>query len=252
VSVIVGVDATFVPEGYLGGPEAVSSQRDAIARVLTDVMARASDAGVILGSSFEILPFFSARVTRESLEALAAMRGVTSIEVNGLDKADLASSVPITNAPPAWSAGHTGAGWTVAVIDTGIEKTHGFLSGKVQSEACYVNAGGSGVGTSTCPGGATASTAVGSGVPCSLASECSHGTHVAGIAAGFNAPGGVNGVAPGASLIALQVFTRFEDFTTCGGTPPCVSAYFSDQVLALNRIAALAGPGNATRSPRST
>ncbi len=241
VSIIVGVDATFVPEGDLPGADAVASQRDAIARVLADVMGRAADAGAVLGSSLEILPFFAARVTRESLEALATMRGVVSIEENGLDRADLASSVPITNAPAAWAAGHTGAGRAVAIIDTGIEKTHSFLTGKVVSEACYVNAGGAGFGTGTCPGGGLTSTAVGSGVPCTVASDCGHGTHVAGIAAGANGPGGANGVAPGASLLAMQVFTRFDNPDDCTPDPaPCTASFQTDQVLALNRIAALA------------
>ena len=43
----------------------------------------------------------------------------------------LAESVPLIGGPAAWAAGYTGAGWTVAVLDTGIDKTHPFLAGKV-------------------------------------------------------------------------------------------------------------------------
>jgi subtilisin family serine protease len=32
--------------------------------------------------------------------------------------------VPQIGAPEAWSGGHTGAGTTVAVLDTGIDATH--------------------------------------------------------------------------------------------------------------------------------
>ena len=54
---------------------------------------------------------------------------------------------------------YTGQGQTVAILDTGVDKNHPFLRGKVVSEACYShNIPASGV-TSLCPGGATASTA---------------------------------------------------------------------------------------------
>jgi hypothetical protein len=69
---------------------------------------------------------------------------------------------------------------------------------------------------------------------------------VAGIAAGANGPGGVNGMAPGAGIVAINAFTRFDSSVECGSAPvPCALAYTSDQVLALQRVAALAGAGNA-------
>ncbi len=245
VNVIVGVDAAFVPEGFLE-TSAVADQRLAIARVAVDVMARAAAAGVVVGRQLDVLPLFTARVDRQSLAALSMLPGVRSVELNGLDRADLVSSVPITNAPAAWTAGFTGTGWRVAVIDTGIQRSHPFLTGKVVSEACYVNAGGAGSGTSTCPDGGFASTAAGSGEPCSAGSGCEHGTHVAGIAVGVNGPGGSSGVGRGAELVAMQAFTRFDDVSTCG-TPPCALSYVSDQVLALQRVAVLAGAGNTGR-----
>ena len=99
-----------------------------------------------------------------------------------------------------------------------------------------------------CIRGVTSSTAVNSGLNCSATLEgCEHGTHVAGIAAGFAGPGGVNGVAPGANLVAMQVFTRFDNITMCGGDPVCVLTYNSDQVRGLERALVLAGPGNANR-----
>ncbi|MBP7775522.1 MAG: S8 family serine peptidase [Acidobacteria bacterium] len=246
VSVIVGVQAGFVPEGLLAGPTAVSSQREVIALALDDVMGRAAAAGITVGTGFGIIPYFTAAVTRTGLETLVTLPGVTSIEENALDRADLLQSVPLVNAPAAWSAGATGAGWAVAIADTGVDKTHAFLGGRVAAEACFSNAGGTGTGTSVCPGGVAVSTASGSGLPCAI-DDCEHGTHVAGIAAGANGSGGAHGVAPGASIVALQVFTRFNSSSTCGSTPPCVLSYTSDQVLALNGVAALAGPTNASR-----
>lgn len=249
--VIVGVRSSFVPEGLLAGPAEVTAQRDAMHAAVDAVMGRAAAAGAIVGQRFETIPFFTARVSQGALAALAASGDVTSIGLDALHPPLLAQSVPLVNAPAAWNDGHTGAGWKVAILDTGVDKTHGFLTGKVAAdgEACYSNAGGLGNGTSVCPGGVSSSIAVGSGVPCSgTIGGCDHGTHVAGIAAGSNGPGGINGVAPGAGLIALQVFTRFDELGVCyPGDPPCVLSYSSDQVHALERVLALAGAGNVNR-----
>lgn len=80
-----------------------------------------------------------------------------------------------------------GVGQTVAILDTGVEKTHPFLMGKVVSEACYsTNNADLSSERPVCPGGVTNSTAPGSGVNCAI-SGCDHGTHVAGIVGGKGA-----------------------------------------------------------------
>ena len=66
---------------------------------------------------------------------------------------------------------------------------------------------------------------------------CSHGSHVAGIAAGggagvTGAPG--NGVAPGANIIAIQIYHRSN--TGCNGSPPCVQFFYSDFIAGMQRI----------------
>ena len=57
------------------------------------------------------------------------------------------------------------------------------------------------------------------------AGECSHGTHVAGIAAGNSGVSGSPGpgVAPGAGIIAIQVFSRFDSDYYCGVGGPRAS-----------------------------
>lgn len=239
--VIVEVATAFVPEGRLASQADVEAQRANIVAAVAEISGRAVDAGAQIVTRFDTMPFFAARVTREALEALATMPGVKSIEANSMNYPTLAQSVPLVNGPPLHGTGTTGTGWSVAILDTGVERTHPLLGGRVVSEACYSTASG---GASACPGGAPSSTAVGSAAPC-VSVGCDHGTHVAGIAAGANGPGGVNGMAPGASIIAVQVFTNFS--SGCGSNPTCPLASNADIASGLSRVLTLAGASNVNR-----
>ncbi|MGE0460463.1 MAG: S8 family serine peptidase [Vicinamibacterales bacterium] len=246
-SVIVGVSAPFAPEGRLTGAAGIDAQRRGLRASLDDVMGRASAKGIRVGGRFDTVPYFTARVGPPELQALAALPGVVSIHENELFTAQLADTVPLVNAPAAWAAGASGSGWTVAVIDTGIDKAHPFLAGKVTSEACYSGAGGTAPPgfSSVCPGGVFESTAFDSGVPCTPEPLCAHGTAAAGIATGINGTSGLSGVAHQANLISIQVTTRVENCIP--GGIPCLMFTESDLIRALERVLVLAGPGNANR-----
>ena len=92
-------------------------------------------------------------------------------------------SVPQIGGPAAHARGFTGAGVTVAVLDTGIDDTHPDLAGKVTAAKVFVD---DGLGASDTVG---------------------HGTHVASIIAGTGAAskGQFQGVAPDATLISGRV-----------------------------------------------
>src|SRR5262249_8827899 len=80
-----------------------------------------------------------------------------------------------------------GSGKTIAVLDSGVDKNHPWLAGKVVSEACYSTNNSAEQYSSLCPGGVAESTDPDSGVPCTVlggAENCGHGTHIAGISAG--------------------------------------------------------------------
>ena len=193
---------------------------------------------------FDITPMFAVNVSKSELDALAADPRVTVINLDRLDPPTLIQSVPLVGMTTAYGLGATGVGQAVAVIDTGVQSNHEFLAGKVVVEACFSNAAGGGSGVTLCPNGQTSQSGAGAADPTtaqcinSSTNLCIHGTHVAGIAAGNNTnPGGgkpANGVAKSADIVAVQVFTRFNDTTSCGGTAPCVLAYTSDQISALN------------------
>jgi subtilisin family serine protease len=117
----------------------------------------------------------------------------------------LMDSAPLVGAPYAWISGYTGQGTTVAIVDTGVLASHPFLAGKVVDEACYstTTSGYQGL----CTNGQSSMAGAGAASPCTVSIECSHGTHVAGIATGRNGvSGGItfNGVAKDASIVAIK------------------------------------------------
>ncbi|MBM3122323.1 MAG: peptidase S8 and S53 subtilisin kexin sedolisin, partial [Chloroflexi bacterium] len=225
--VIVQLDLSTTPESKLPRSK-VQAQRDRIARAQERLL---SMPGVAAGHPVRRLttrPVILLEVDATLLEALAARGDVLSITEDVPVPPVLAQSVPLIGADVAWVTGFTGAGWAVAILDTGVDKTHPFMSGKVIAEACFSSTGGG--STAFCAYGSEAS---GAGAPCNLAgTDCAHGTHVAGIAAGNN--GSLFGVAKDASIIAIQVFSRFDSEAYCGvGEAPCALSWTYDQLHAL-------------------
>ncbi|GAA2642951.1 S8 family serine peptidase [Paractinoplanes durhamensis] len=90
-------------------------------------------------------------------------------------------------APQAWSAGYTGRGTTVAVLDTGIDATHPDLAGQVAEKMDFTVDGGD------------------------ATDHFGHGTHVAATIAGTGAAshGARQGVAPGARLAIGKVLDDY-------------------------------------------
>jgi subtilisin len=242
VRVIIGLKVDFKPIGELS-KQAQSRQKSNIKKAQDDLLLRLKSYEVKEVKQFEFIPFLAAEVDAGALEKMRDDENVTSIQEDKPDAPSLAQSIPIVGATAAWTAGFSGAGWAVAVLDTGVDKTHSFLSGRVVSEACYSSNNGA-TASSVCPGGVTQSTASNSALNCNLAvNGCNHGTHVAGIAAGRSTTS--NGVAKDANIIAVQVFSNFPSQTDCGSNPaPCALSYTSDQILGLQRVLALSGSIN--------
>jgi uncharacterized repeat protein (TIGR01451 family) len=183
---------------------------------------------------YDYFPLLAMIVDEAALEALATDKAVTQIALDVPLPPLMDDTIPLIGANNNHFLNYTGSGWSVAILDTGVQKNHPALFGKVISEACYSTTFSGHGATSLCPDGASNSTAPNSGLNCALGiSGCDHGTHVAGIAAR---------VAPDARLISIQVFSRFADSgsnTPCQNvnrTSPCTLSYSSDQALALDRV----------------
>ena len=233
VRVIVSLDVTFTSESLLGA-DAGGVPAHLHRKRASQAPRPAREAEFSRVRRFVYIPYVALEIDEATLQALAAAPEVRRIDVDELLKPTLAQSSTLIGAPAAWNAGYTGAGWSIAVLDTGVDKTHPFLAGKVVSEACYSTTV-AGFSTSVCPGGAASSTDPGSGMPCAM-SDCAHGTHVAGIAAGNG--GGFSGIAKDASIVAIQVFSSIA--SDCDGEPtPCARAFESDLMAGLERVYAL-------------
>ncbi|MEU7564268.1 S8 family serine peptidase [Streptomyces eurythermus] len=220
--------------------------------VVTETLADVADAATAgeKKQEFETVPVVTLKVDRAGLGQLAAKPGVVSVTEDKVEPPTLDESIPLIGGDAAAKAGKTGTGQAVAVLDTGVETSHPFLKNRVVAEACFSPSDAESGVVSLCPNGAdtqegtgAANTAAG---PCATITACDHGTHVAGIAAGngsgiTGAP--KQGVAPGADIVAIQVFSEFTTEEFCGGAAPCVGSYQSAQLKGLEHVLKLKQAG---------
>jgi subtilisin family serine protease len=198
---------------------------------------------------FSYMPFIALSVNSATLSALKNNPNVAGIEEDVMFRANLLESNPLIGGDIVFNDGYSGAGQTIAILDTGVDKTHSFFGGRVVSEACYSTNNPLQSLSSVCPGGVEQSTALNSGLNCDAldptlsTSGCNHGTHVAGIAAGNGAS--FNGIARDADLIAIQVFSKLSNVLLClPFSSPCLVANQSDILLAGERVLTLSSTLN--------
>ena len=238
-------------------------QRQAVSEA-TDNLAPKMRAARIEGiRTFRTLPFVAGTVTREQLLSLAESPDVESISVVQIERKSAIERVQISTAATsidvanAWAAGYDGTGYTVAVIDGGFNTSHPMLAGKVVNAACFSHDFGT-IQTNQCPSGKTPEISASAASNCPAGStRCDHGTHVASIAVGND---GTNfGVARGAKLVPIDVFSKDTDATDCSPDPaPCEVTdslavldaldYINDQSTALNIAAVNISIGGALKT----
>ncbi|MBW4434090.1 MAG: S8 family serine peptidase [Pelatocladus maniniholoensis HA4357-MV3] len=235
VRVIIGLKANFIPEGRLA-TTLVPSQRTAIAQIQNVVLTKLSAYNPTAITKFKTIPYFAAQLNARSLALLQFDPNIVSIQEDIAIPTTLTESISVTRANKVWESGYTGAGQTVAILDTGVDSSHPFLAGKVVSEACYSTTDSAYQSASLCPNGSLQQVGSGSAVNCATSiNDCNHGTHVAGIAAGKGP--NFSGVAKDAKIIAIQIFSRFNSASQCDPNPsPCVLSYLSDQIRGLEQV----------------
>ncbi|MGL4172561.1 MAG: S8 family serine peptidase [Actinomycetota bacterium] len=266
VTVFLHVESPSAVSAYRGAARRGRiAARDASRRAVATNTARASAMRDLVREevssarevfrSTRLTPGIAVDVPAKDVAILAALPGVQSVQLVTPKRVATANAAPVIRAPHVWNDGPagTGQGVRIGVIDTGIDYTHADFGGPGTSAAYNAaRASTTFAGTTKVAGGwdfAGDAYAPESGVttpqPDANPVDCEgHGTHVAGIAAGYGVttagsrygsgqpsdytgadqpgwmdqftPQGIGpGVAPLATLYALKVFG-------CGGSTALV------------------------------
>lgn len=215
----------------------VMQRRIAIREAQQSFVQRQAERMTVRDTQPIVTPIVFVMATRDQIATLYNDDAVAHIALDQPTPLVMYTSGPLIGLEQSHTSGYDGTGMTVAVLDTGVYKSHEFLQGQIVAEACFST--NSDVSTSYCPQKAPSSSASGSGEPCTGLSACVHGTHVAGIIAGnigTSTTGfAMRGVAPGANIIAIQVFSYFKNGSKyCSSTAGCVLSWTSDQIRALD------------------
>ena len=248
VPVIVGLDAAYQPEAQLSSAQA-QAQRATINQVRSTVVSDLDAFGTQVKATSRQwqIPFVALKADPEALLYLIQSPDVVSIVEDLKLVRQLARSVPHIDADIAHQTGFDGTGQTVAILDDGIDADHEFFGGRVLAEACFSNAFQESGDRTTCPNNQQSQIGTGAAglARCQLYDPCDHGTHVAGIAAGDDGPTNAPaGVAPGASIIAIQVYTANVDCSSAAGSQPCLFSWISDQIDGLQHVLTLSSTYN--------
>jgi hypothetical protein len=250
----------FSPKtGYMS-VTAIKKQTEANQRAFDDILSKIGasipTAGTSTNSEIGVLHIKLPFETLAKLYDDADAR-ILSVELNKPAAwTTLTNSTALLNMSSAWNAGFRAAGQRIIIIDSGVRKNHAFFTtagvSRVTFEACFgTNGTSGGITYSTiCPSpnslGDSPLNLAGSGEPYSnltvcntLASlptnshDCSHGTHVAGIAAGRQSssitPSNLQGVGPDANIVAVQIFSY-------NNSSPRAAGFISDVQKALETV----------------
>ncbi|MBT7451275.1 MAG: S8 family serine peptidase, partial [Rhodospirillaceae bacterium] len=210
----------------------VYEQRATVEQMRRSLESSLAASDLVIDQSFSSLPFVGLQIDRERLGALLSLSDVAGVypvtverkakpqTSSAFEGPAVASSVPSIDVEDAWARGYDGDGLTVAVIDGGIAINHAMLSGKAVGAACFSATFGGDTFTQ-CPSGQTPEIGPAAASNCPFGSDrCDHGTHVASVAVGND---GTNfGVARGAQLMPIDVFSEVTDESVCDPDPaPC-------------------------------
>ncbi|MER6477916.1 S8 family serine peptidase [Streptomyces filamentosus] len=139
-------------------------------------------ADALLASQDDLARVWEALTDRRKAGARTTATGIGTVWLDGVRGASLDRGVRQIGADRAWESGYDGTGVKIAVLDTGVDRTHEDLRSRVVGEKNF----------SSSP---------------DAVDRVGHGTHVASIAAGTGALSGgrYKGVAPGAQVISGKV-----------------------------------------------
>lgn len=98
----------------------------AIASAQANLQATLNQSGAVLKHSFTHMPLVVYDIDTKALSVLEKSSQVKSIQIDQIRQPSLAQSTDIIGTENAYEIGATGAGQTVAVLDSGVESDHPF------------------------------------------------------------------------------------------------------------------------------
>lgn len=212
------------------GADGAKAQRSLI-RETTDDLLDQLGAQAELNHRFRTVPWLAVDLTAEGLARLRRSPLAVRVVLDRLHAPTLEQSVPLIGGDLVDAAGVDGLGYAVAIVDSGVEKDHPMLKGRVTGEACFTT-------DTSCPNGKNSMTGSGASRPCGHM-RCDHGTHVASIAAGAK-PAALAvrraGVADRATVVGMQVFEVRTDPDDCDGQSSCIRSTDSTTLSALESV----------------
>lgn len=216
---LAGVAPAPVRPGELRGADygRYISERARLLRGLKrGVLAQLASRDVEPLSDYDLLPVLHLRIRNaRALDNLTAQRNVLSIDAIRHVRPMLAQSLALVDQPAVQSAGHTGTGATVCVLDTGTDYTRAAFGSCTAPGA---------------PGGCKVVAAVEAAADDGMRDDPDTGLH------GTNVAAVVLGVAPDARVAAVDVFSggNASSSDILGGINWCIANRATYNIVAIN------------------
>lgn len=213
-NVVVALKPTARSPGETGPQRAARVSGD------TDAVLSSLPAGsYAVRHRFNSVDAIAMDISAAAVPALDSNPAVQRVDLDVGGGANMLEASVVSGVSDVRTAGYTGKGIKVAIIDSGVQVDHPDLADSISDEYCYCSNGTPGVGC--CPDGTDVE-----GGPGSALDANGHGTNVTGIVTG-NGKYAPQGGAPDAGVVVVRVLDAQGRFSST-----------SDIVAALDWVAA--------------
>ncbi len=182
---------------------ALAERTSAVSALQSGVLDALGPADFRLTRRWSAIPGFAGQLSAAGQARLRAHPSVLRVDMDEAGEGHLGQSVPLVRADAVHALGYTGRWVEVAVLDSGVDRTHADLADAVLEEQCFCT---NGDGTGCCPGGGTSQSG-----PGAAADGHGHGTNVTGIVASSGTVA-AGGVAPSVGIVAVKVLDDLNRF----------------------------------------
>ncbi|MBL8165904.1 MAG: hypothetical protein JNJ61_28220, partial [Anaerolineae bacterium] len=130
VRVVVRLNVAAQPVPMLTAA-AAQAQEQSIRQAQTALLGTLSGYDVNSVTTFQLFPYMTLTVDPAGLQALLSSPQVSAVSEEKQLTLFMENSIALTGANEAWKLGYDGTGQAVAIIDSGVDRNHWFLAGRV-------------------------------------------------------------------------------------------------------------------------